>query len=426
MNPEIQKSLRHNTIVNILEGAFFGLAMGFASFVTILPLYVRTLTSSAILIGLIPAIHSVGWHLPQLFTARQVARQKQYKPMVLFWTIQERLPFLILALAAWSMPRIGIQSTLWITFILLIWQGLGSGLTATPWQSMIAKIIPGERRGTFLGTQTAAANLLASLGAVTAGYILKQKESPLDFTLCFLIASTAMVVSFLILAQTREPDTIPDELHDSMSDYWSYLGQILRRDRRFRWFLIARMISQIAIMGSAFYTVFAVSQHGASELSVGWMTALLLAVQIFTNPLMGWLGDRWSHRGVMEIGLLAAILSCLLAWKAPNPNWFYLVFALFGIANTAVWTIGIAMIMKFGNDTERPYYIGLANTLVAPATILAPFLGGWLADLGGYPAAFLASAAGGVAAMLIFHWLVRDPSPLPLSVLEKEVGSAGD
>jgi MFS family permease len=426
MNPEIHKSLRHNALVNVLDGAFFGLAMGFASFVTVLPLYVRTLTNSAILIGLIPAIHSVGWHLPQLFTARQVARQKQYKPMVLFWTIQERLPFLVLALVAWSMPRRGIQSTLWITYILLIWQGLGSGLTATPWQSMIAKIIPGDRRGTFLGTQTAAADLLASLGAVGAGYILKQMDSPLDFTLCFLITSAAMVVSWLFLAQTHEPDTIPDELPAAMSDYWSYLGEILRRDHRFRWFLIARVTSQVAIMGSAFYSVFAVSQLGASELSVGYMTAVLLAIQIFSNPVMGWLGDRWSQRGVMEIGLLAAILSCLLAWKAPNPNWFYLVFALFGIANTAVWTIGIAMIMRFGSDTDRPAYIGLANTLVAPATFLAPFLGGWLADLTGYPAAFIASAAGGLAAFSIFHWLVRDPSALSIQLHEREVGSAGD
>jgi len=63
-----------------MDGAFFGLAIGFASFVTVLPLYVRTMTSSAILIGLVPAIHSVGWQFPQLFTARRVAKQKRFKP----------------------------------------------------------------------------------------------------------------------------------------------------------------------------------------------------------------------------------------------------------------------------------------------------------------------------------------------------------
>lgn len=60
MNIEIQKNLKHNLIVNLLDGGFFGFAMGFSSFVTILPLFVSTMTHSALLIGLIPAIHNAG------------------------------------------------------------------------------------------------------------------------------------------------------------------------------------------------------------------------------------------------------------------------------------------------------------------------------------------------------------------------------
>ncbi len=83
MDPEIQNSLKRNFVVNLLDGAFFGLALGFTSFVTILPLFVSTLTSSATIIGLVPAFHNVGWQLPQLLTANKVARQKRIKPMVL-------------------------------------------------------------------------------------------------------------------------------------------------------------------------------------------------------------------------------------------------------------------------------------------------------------------------------------------------------
>jgi len=81
MEIEIQRHLRHNLIVNLLDGAFFGFGLGFASFATILPLYVATMTDSALLIGLIPAIHNAGWQLPQLFTARWVARQSHIKPL---------------------------------------------------------------------------------------------------------------------------------------------------------------------------------------------------------------------------------------------------------------------------------------------------------------------------------------------------------
>jgi MFS family permease len=139
------------------------------------------------------------------------------------------------------------------------------------------------------------------------------------------------------------------------------------------------------------------------------MTSVFMGAQIVTNPLMGWIGDRWRHRTVMGVGAYAAAASALLAWLAPSLNWFYLVFALAGIANVAAWTIGLAMTLEFGSEAERPAYIGLANTLVAPSAILAPLIGGWLADTTGYPATFLVSVIGALATALVLQILVRDP-----------------
>ena len=409
MEIEIQKHLRHNLIVNILDGAFFGLGLGFASFTTILPLFVATMTDSALLIGLIPAIHIVGWQLPQLFTARWVARQPRIKPLVLSTTIQERLPFLLLAGVAWFSPVIGKPLALKLTFAMLVWQGLGAGLTANPWQSMIGKIIPSDRRTTFIGTQAAAANLLASVAAVIAGIILLSLDGPADYALIFILCSIAMTISWVFLARTREPARmdIPENYNTSRAEFWSNLRRILRQDLGFRWFLVARSISQLVVMGTAFYSVFAVHQHGASEAEVGWMTGALLGTAIIANVVMGWISDRWSRKGVMEIGLAAAVLGAMLAWWAPSAGWFYLVFALTAIGNVAIWIIGISMSMDFGTEAERPTYIGMANTLIAPANILAPFLGAWLAQIGGYPAAFMASAVGGLLAISVFHFRVK-------------------
>jgi len=411
MNPELLRSLKHNMIVNILDGAFFGLALGLASFVTVLPLYVRTMTSSAILIGLVPAIHSVGWQLPQLFTARRVAKQKRFKPMVMWMTGLERLPFLGLVFVAWFVPPQARSLALALTFSMLICQGLGAGVTANPWQSLIGKIIPSDRRGTFFGVQTAAADLLASLGAILAGAILQNFASPMDFTACFLLSFVALLFSWFFLSLTREPihETPPIESTFMADSFWLHLVGILRQDRNFRRFLIARTVSFLAIMGYGFYTVYAVSQHGVSEMEAGWMTGVYMAAQIVANVVMGWAGDRWNHRVVMMVGLLAATSSALVAFLAPSPDWFYLVFTLAAFGNAAVWTIGISMTLHFGSEADRPAYIGLANTLVAPANILAPFLGGWLADTAGYHATFMASVVGGLVAALIFYLFVYDP-----------------
>ena len=412
-HPQILDNLRHNYFYNVLDGAFFGLAIGFASFMTIIPLFVSTLTGSAILIGLIPAIHNMGWQLPQLLIANRVSQQSSYKPMVMMITLHERLPFLGLALTAWLIPVIGIQTALIITFLLLVWQGIGAGFTANPWQSMIAQILPSDRRGTFYGIQSSAANVLASVSAIAAGYLLSVLDSPYDFTACFLLASLAMGISWLALTRTREPSIPPTSPPSGTKAFWHKLGQILKTDANFRWFLIVRILSQFALMGFAFYTVYAVQILGMDEVTVGVLTSVLLATQIVANPLMGWLGDRWSHRLLMAIGILSASLSGFLAWLAPTPEWFYLVFILAGIANVAVWTVGLAMILTFGAESERPSYIGLANTLIAPATFLAPLIGGLLAEQYGYPAAFITSAIAGLATAFVLYTLVREPQNIP-------------
>src|SRR5574338_898720 len=111
-----RKHLRYNIIVNLLDGGFFGIALGFGSFGTILPLFVASMTNSATLIGLVPAIHTAGWLLPQLFTAGYTSRLRRYKRTVLLSTIHERIPFLGFAIVALLLPRIGVQAGLILTF----------------------------------------------------------------------------------------------------------------------------------------------------------------------------------------------------------------------------------------------------------------------------------------------------------------------
>ncbi|MBI5877569.1 MAG: MFS transporter [Chloroflexi bacterium] len=409
MDTEAQKNFRHNFSVSVLDGGFFGLGLGFISYVTILPLFVSQMTDSALLIGLISSMRGMGWQLPQLFTVNLVAKRDRYKPLALFMTIQERWPVLGFAAVAWFLPGMDHTLALIITFALLTWNSIGAGLTAVPWQSLIAKIVPPDRRGIFFGTQAAGVNLASSITAVAAGLILERVGAPANFTLCFLLGFVAMALSWGWFASIRESPAPPTGAAPNQRAFWSQLGAILRRDANFRWFIIARMIAQMAVTSIAFYTVFAVKQHGMGPLVAGIMTSVFTAAQIGANAVMGWLSDRLGHKRVMQIGILCATFSAVLAWLAPDINWFYAVFTLAGIANVAVWTIAIAMTLEFGTHNERPAYIGLANTLVAPSTIVFPLLAGTLADIAGYPAAFAVSAVGGLATAIVIQFKLHDP-----------------
>jgi MFS family permease len=404
-----RKHLRYNVTVNLLDGGLFGVAVGFASFSTILPLFVASMTHSATLIGLVPAIHSTGWLLPQLFTSGYISRLRRYKRTALLATIHERVPFLGLTLVAFLLPRIGLQAGLILTFVLLTWQGLGGGFTANSWTSLISKIMPPESRGTFFGIQGAVANLCVSVAAIGAGYILSWLDSPFDFMALFLIAFLFFTLSWIALSLTREPADHEKVIEENPSPFWQGAGQILRRDKNFDWFLSARLLSQFATMGFSFYIVYALRRFAMDAVTAGYFTATLTLAQTIASAGMGWMGDRVGHRLMLIIGAICAILSSLLAWFAPSLAWFFPIFALSGFANVAIWTNGMTMSVDFSDEKERPFYIGLTQTLTAPATILAPLIGGWIADTQGFVSTFGWSTLLSVVMLGILVFLVKEP-----------------
>lgn len=401
---------KHNYLFNVLDGSFFGFALGFASFTTVIPLFVSSMTSSALLIGLIPAMHNIGWMLPQLLTAQYISNLRRMKPFVMLLTVQERLPFIGLTITALLLHRIGFKVGLVVTFILLAWQGIGGGLTANAWQNMIGRVIPSENRATFYGFQSAGANLLASIGAVAAGFILEGVRPPYDYAVCFAIAVILMGISYFMIGQTIE---YPSEQENSVSgkdSFWQDVRNILRNDKNFDWYLVGRALMQFSLMAIAFYTVYAVNMLGMSKSGAGVMASVLMMTQVIANPILGWLADKLGRRFVLTAGAVCAGLSALVAFWAPDKNWFYLVCVLAGLAGTSNWTIGLAITIEFGSDHNRAAYVGLANTLIAPAALLALIIGGWLADRAGYTSTFLVAAAAGILAALAYHRFLHDPA----------------
>lgn len=407
---EENRNLKHNYIANIGDGAFFGFGVGFASYTTVIPLFISTLTTSALLVGLVPAIHNVGWQLPQLLTASRISKMERVKPFVLFMTVHERLPILGLALVGMFLPRLGVAAALIISFLLLIWQGLGAGFTANAWQIMISKIIPGNTRATFYGFQAAASNLFCSLGAFLSGILLSKISPPYDFASCFFIASALYAISWFFLNQTREQKRAVEPQALTPTPIWKNIHNILKNDRSFSNYLVSRFISQFGMMSYAFITVFAVSRLGMTTIQVGIMTSILLITQVAANPLLGRLADKWSRKSVLILGCVCSAVSSLMAITFKEFSLFSMVFILAGIANACYWTIGLTISLEFGTEEQRPVYVGMSNTLIAPGTILAPLLGGLLADFFGYPTMFIVSAIFAGISVIILAMLVRDPS----------------
>jgi MFS family permease len=66
------------------------------------------------------------------------------------------------------------------------------------------------------------------------------------------------------------------------------------------------------------------------------------------------------------------------------------------------------IILEFCAPEDHATYIGLTNTLLAPA-MLAPLLGGWLATWAGYRGLFLVATAFSLLGAVLLAFWVREP-----------------
>ena len=409
MSDKAQKDLKFNYALNITEASFWGLGAGLASTAAVLPLFLSKYTDSAILFGLIPAIQTIGFQLPQLFMANRVASQKRIVPFVMRLTIHERVPFLglaIIALFAESMPP-AIVITL--IFLMLTWQGIGSGITGNAWQNMIVKIIPTDIRSTFFSIQGAGVNLLMSVGALLAGLLLENQPGTTGYAISFFVAFLAMMVSYVLLGKIREqPETTQNEVNERTPLLRSAM-KIMKEDKNFRSFVIIRFLTPFATMASAFYVIYLVKTFEIDEQTVGIMTSVLFISTVISGLLLGWISDHVGRKFALVLCFVIMAIAPLLAFFAQSLAFFYIVFILTGIIHGSFWSVFLAFSLEFGDNQTRPVYIGLVNTLIAPSTLVAQLLGGWIADGFSYQTTFVLAAVFALITALISIVFVKMP-----------------
>lgn len=419
---EVERNYRWNFSVNLLDVTLFWFGFSFISATTVVPLYISQLSDSPLPLGIVAVIAQASWFLPQLLTANLVERLPRKKPVVVrIGFLLERLPiWLTVASALVAVRSPGLALTLFL--IGYAWRGLGAGFVATSWQDLIARAFPTERRGRFLGISLFSGTVVGTVAAFLSGRILDSFAFSTNFALNFFMAATFMTLSWFFISQTREPAAAGRPPRRSNRQFMAELPAILRADSNFRNFLLGRSLLAFGALGTGFVTVSAVYRYGIPNSTVGAYTAAQLIGQAIATPFFGFLADRFGHKLTLELGALSAALAYGLAWLAPGPEWYFLVFALLGATNGAIIVSGILIVMEFGPSAKRPTYTGLANTVVGLVSVAAPLVGAGLAA-SSYELLFGLGAGITLAGLLWLHFRVREPRRTSRPIQEERQGA---
>ena len=404
----IARYARRNFIFNMLDGTAYIFGVSMVSRYTVLPLLVSQLSSERWLQGVLPALTYAGWMLPALFTVPFVTSLPRRKPMIMLATLGERLPFLLLGLLLLFRSDLSPTTLLVIFFSLYAVQTFSGGVAMTAWQDFIARLIPARLWGTFFGLQFGLGGALGVAGAAVATATLASQPFPRNFGILALICFSAQVVSYLFLSSTIEPpqSTAPRQ---PLAAFLGSIAPLLRRNAMFRRYLFCRAAIALGLTGHSFLTAAAIERFHSSAGDIGLFTGVLLGVQAVAHLGFGALADRWGHKQVLELSTALGMLALLLAYLAPDANWFVAIFALVGAAQAGYQLSGFTLVFSFSTAAERPTYIGVANTALMPVAAFGPLLAGWLAEVTSYGALFVALLGVGLLGLLGLHWRVVAP-----------------
>jgi MFS family permease len=401
---------RWNFAVNVWDMVFIWLGMNLVSRETVMPLLVAQLTDSKFAIGLIPAIFSLGVYLPQLLVAN-FSERLRYKLPYILWVSGpgERGAYLLIGMMIWWLAKPAPTLTLILFFLLYALAAICVGVATPAWFDMIAKIIPTHRRGLFSGVGHSVGAFLSVIGAYFVGRILTDVTFPNNFALLFVVGFLAMAISWVGLFLTREPPSTTLKERVPMVRYFARLPTILSKDRNYARFLFSRTITQFGTLASGFYVVYGTERFALSGADIGLLTGTLVASSAVMNMVWGVIGDRAGHKLVLACSAWALTLAALMAWLSISLIWLLITFLLLGIYSAGDGVSGLNIILEFAPPEERPTYIGLTNTLLAPMLVLAPLAGGWLATVAGYHGLFVVTMLiASLGGLLMMAW-VREP-----------------
>lgn len=409
-----ERVYRHNFIFFLIDNILFTVAMGIIGATTVIPDFVRHLTDSEILIGLCGSLFTFGFTLPQLFIARYIVRYARKKWWFVGPNIPVRFAILLFALLTVWLGKERPELILLAFFLAYGIAAFGDGVVGVPWADLAATCLDNRWRARMFGLTTIAAGVIMLLIAPLIGTILGNQglAFPNNYALLFGIAGGLFVISILPGLFFHElPGAKAVEKLPTLGEFLPDLGRVLRDDGPFRAFILIRIGTNFFMMAAPFYIGYVTVDLGlSSAVAVPVLVAMQTIGSLGGALVYTWLGER-NNLLYIRLALASAALLPLSALLAGvlGPLPLYAGFLISGLASGSNLFAGyLNWVVGYAHSEQRPLYVGLANTVSALSSLIAPVIGGAIAQSLGYQPLFVVSLVMALGTLFVTLRFLRD------------------
>lgn len=399
------ETLKANLRAHLFDGAAFGFAMSFISVNTVFPVFIGRVGGSAVAVGSIPVLWTVGVNLPQALLFRLIHTKGPVKPLVLRYALMNRLAFLLIGVfTLFAVERISAGFSVFFLLTLLFFAATLGGVSSTPWFVLFTKTVPVTLRGRVLAVRQIISSFLGIFAGVFVGFILAVVSFPINFSLLFFVSFLFLMVSFQALRGLSEPSLNNEGYHIvNLRRFMARARRSLQTDKNLRSFLYADALLLMSMTVAVFYAVYPIEKFSLRAAYAGTFTTIFMASMVVGNLFFGFLADHYGHK--LNLMLLAgfSIAASVIAIVADNILIYGFVF-LFSASTVALQGISrLSFIAELCAEHERSLYIALVNTVTAPS-VLVGILGGVVVNYVGYlPVFFFGIATAGSGLWILFR-----------------------
>jgi len=391
--------------LGVFNGVVFAIGAAFADPATVLPNFVSHLTDSELAVGLISAIGTGGWYLPQLIAASYVQSRPRKRPVYIFASVLRCSGWLVVIPFVFAFGGRDAAITLAAFFFGYSLYAFGGGFGGVAFLDIVAKTVPPNRLGSFFGHR----QFWGSLGGVAVGLLVcailadNRLSFPYNYGLLFCLALSLFIPGWGAYCLVREPPGPVSEARPLLSFLWG--ARVFIRDHaEFRLLLLGRLLLGSATIALPFYIGYCKEALHAPEAAVGRYLSAQMIGGVVAVPLWAYLNDRRSPRtlilAVSSLSILAPGAAVALS-LLPLPQ--AMIRVAFGLVFFGLGATGGGSFIGFTNylfaiapEERRTLYIGLLNTLFA-VTMFLPIVGGLLVKYASFQLLFAVATAFSLA-----------------------------
>ncbi|MBD3318820.1 MFS transporter [Candidatus Woesearchaeota archaeon] len=259
--------------------------------------------------------------------------------------------------------------------------------------TMIAEVVNRKTRAWFFATKNSVKVLFNTGCFFIAGYYLDlyPRDSTLGFSNLMLMGVIfAIIASYFMAGVTTK--TEPRRRIHRIRDYFHLRPGFVR-------FMMFVVVFNFAVqLASPFITVYQLDHLALSYRFYAGLIVIAMVTRVLSQLHLAKICARYGEKPVAYISVALTALIPLVFLASDGRPWMLVAaHMLVGFAFAGADLTVINMLFHFTSDKDRSFYMSAYVVMAAAPLVVAPLLGGWIADnvawvLGGIPLVFILSA----------------------------------